>query len=140
MDGNTKDPLLSESYLGEIDGHMTDVLTASFSDHNFLLVTQYKKFGTMIHVALNESMLDKKVSSMPTFTTKVLLGDDREMYHVFARAVASLFVEKTNKNAKKIGVPGIHKPLLCNFALKNPSKVTLHELKNILEKQLERVL
>lgn len=140
MGADNKDPLMSESFRGEIDGQMTDILSASFSDHNFVLVTQYRKFGTMIHVSVNEAMSSRKILGEPTFTTKVIFGDDREIYHVFARAVANSFVKKINETAKKTGGSLTYKPLLCNLALKNPSKETLHVINETLEKQLAKVL
>lgn len=56
-----------------IGGILTEVVCTIFSDHIFVVVTQYGKIGTLIsvtpHIVANEV-------GKPTFSTKILMGKD----------------------------------------------------------------
>ncbi|XP_033118312.1 proteasome assembly chaperone 3-like [Anneissia japonica] len=94
----------------------TDIVCTSFTDKLMLIITQYQKLGTVMYV-FNEA----EISGMqqPLFNTKVLIGKDEPVTHVYARNIAL-----------KLHQLGNTKPLLLTLALKDD---TPEMLKAILE-------
>lgn len=131
-----KDPLPSSSLECCVNGINTDIVCGAFSDHNFVLITHYKKPGTFLHVMVNDTAPSGRISSETTYTTKVLSGFDDEHHHVFARAIAQCLTKYVQEKASAAGLPVTHKPLLCSLALKCYSKDTLNDLTKIINKQL----
>ncbi|XP_070563901.1 proteasome assembly chaperone 3-like isoform X2 [Ptychodera flava] len=89
-----------------IDGVHTDVICTAFSDRLFIVVTQFQKLGTLVHVT--KDLVGFVDLSSPSFTTKVLLGKDEPAVHIYAKNLAS-----------KICTEPTSKPLLLSLALKD---------------------
>ncbi|XP_031550581.1 proteasome assembly chaperone 3-like [Actinia tenebrosa] len=104
-----------------IDGTHTDILCTWFSDRIMVVVTQYRKFGTLINVK-KESTVSRDLSSNqplnnePVFNTKVLMGKDEPVWHVYGRQIASIIGEKDESNRQ----------VLLAIALKKHSPEILH--------------
>lgn len=101
-----------------IDGVHTDIVCTAFEDHTFLVITQYQKLGTLVQVLQDGEIPDER---NPTFTTKVLLGKDEPITHVYARNLATTVCSAPNS-----------KPLLLAIALKKHSPAVLKTLQRII--------
>lgn len=130
-DKNEKGALRRSSFHGEILGRTTDIICSSFTDQNFIVVTQYQKIGTLVSVTTIENA-PRNVSQEPTFDTKVLFGADSDSFHIFAKAIANV-VHKVSAASKSSHVK-THNPLLCSITLADNSRETLQEICKELEK------
>jgi len=121
------------SYCEDIDGQLTDIVCASFTDRDFIMVTQYRKVGTVVQVAVEKSAAKPLVE--PTYTTKVLMGKDEDMTHVFSRAIAqTVYTCRAAKDGSEGPSPSSSlKPLLCTLALKDPTPATLTRVVGIVK-------
>ncbi|XP_072172972.1 proteasome assembly chaperone 3-like [Diadema setosum] len=104
-----------------LDGRHTDFVLTPFEDRSFLVVTQYQKLGTLIHVTKDSLPLDKREE---TYSTHVLLGRDEPVIHVFARNIASQVLKSESK------------PLLLSLALEDYSPAVLKGIQKVIENYL----
>lgn len=121
------------TYSEEVDGQVTDIVCASFADRDFIMVTQYRKVGTVVSVAVEKSAAKPLVE--PTYTTKVLMGKDEDMTHVFSRAIAqTVYTCRAAKDGPEGPSPSANlKPLLCTLALKDPTPSVLNKVIAIIK-------
>ncbi|XP_033636623.1 proteasome assembly chaperone 3-like [Asterias rubens] len=101
-----------------IDGVHTDVVCSAFSDRIFVMITQYEKMGTLVHITPDTTPADTRQGN---FTTRVLLGNDEPVTHVFAKNIAS-----------KICLAPDSKPILLSIALKEHSPALLKSLQDLV--------
>ncbi|XP_038619794.1 proteasome assembly chaperone 3 isoform X2 [Tachyglossus aculeatus] len=101
-----------------VRGVPTQVVCTAFSDHIFVVVTQYGKMGTL--VSLEPSAIANDIGR-PALTTKVLLGQDEPLIHVFAKNLVT-FVSQEGGN----------KPVLLAVALKDRSVEVVKALKELI--------
>uniref|UniRef100_A0A8C6T6E1 Proteasome (prosome, macropain) assembly chaperone 3 n=1 Tax=Neogobius melanostomus TaxID=47308 RepID=A0A8C6T6E1_9GOBI len=92
----------------EVNGISTQVVCTEFSNHIFVVVTQYDARCNDI--------------STPTFSTRVLLGKDEPMTHVCAKNLTT-FVSQEAAN----------RPVLLGLALKDFSKESLQQCKDLIK-------
>lgn len=126
-------PLPNQSFSVDIEGNNTDVVCASFHDRDFIMVTQYRKVGTLVSVFVEKSASKPLVE--PTYTTKVLMGKEDDITHVFSRAIAET-VYRCRESVAGGDAPNPStnlKPLLCTLALKEPTPATLNKIVNIVK-------
>ncbi|XP_072531029.1 proteasome assembly chaperone 3 [Salminus brasiliensis] len=102
-----------------INGISTQAVCTEFSNYIFIVLTQYGKIGTLVSVTP-----DTKCSDVSTtvFTTKVLLGKDEALTHVYAKNIAT-FVSQEAGN----------RPVLLGLALKDCSAENLKTLKDMIK-------
>jgi len=126
-------PLPNQSFVEDIEGKETDIVCASFSDRDFIMVTQYQKAGTLVSVSVEKST--SKPLAEPTYTTKVLMGKDDDMTHLFSRAIAeTVYKCRQNLAAGDMPNPSANlKPLLCTLALKDPTPAALSKIVDIVK-------
>ncbi|XP_062914718.1 proteasome assembly chaperone 3 [Mobula hypostoma] len=102
-----------------IGGILTEVVCTIFSDHVFLLVTQYGKMGTLIsvtpHIVANEI-------GKSTFSTKILMGKDEPLTHVYAKHLVTFVCEESG-----------NKPVLLALALKDPNLESIKSIKQLIQ-------
>ncbi|XP_028914543.1 proteasome assembly chaperone 3 [Ornithorhynchus anatinus] len=101
-----------------VRGVPTQVVCTAFSDHILVVVTQYGKMGTL--VSLEPSAVANDIGK-PALTTKVLLGQDEPLIHVFAKNLVT-FVSQEGGN----------KPVLLAVALKDRSVEGVKALKELI--------
>eukprot|EP00058_Branchiostoma_floridae_P012676 XP_002598164.1 hypothetical protein BRAFLDRAFT_123313 [Branchiostoma floridae] len=101
-----------------VNGVHTDVVCTGFGDSIFVVVTQYQKLGTLVQVVPGVSA---DGTSAPTYTTRVLLGKDEPMTHVFARSLG-----------EKICPNNDYKPFTLAVALKDWSPQVLHAAEELV--------
>lgn len=102
----------------EINGIPTQVVCSAFADHIFVVVTQYGKMGTLI--SLKPDTISGEITH-PTVTTKVLLGKDEPLIHVYAKNMVT-FISQESGN----------KPILLALALKDMNVEGLQAAKEVL--------
>lgn len=131
---SSNSPVLpNQSFCLDIEGNNTDVVCASFTDRDFIMVTQYRKAGTLVSVSVEKSASKPLVE--PTYTTKVLMGKDEDLTHVFSRAIAET-VYKCRESVAGGDAPNPStnlKPLLCTLALKEPTPAALNQIVNVIK-------
>ncbi|XP_067912008.1 proteasome assembly chaperone 3 [Heterodontus francisci] len=102
-----------------VGGILTEVVCTVFSDYVFVLVTQYGKMGTLIsvmpHNVANEI-------SKPTFTTKILMGKDEPVIHVYAKHLVTFVSEECG-----------NKPVLLALALKDANVNSINSIKQLIQ-------
>lgn len=99
------------------NGHHTDIALKVYSNRIFIIVTHYKKFGTLISVN-RQSALDQFDSE--TYSTKVLFGkDDIELL------AAARFIAEQIK---------INKPLLISISLRECNREILTDIVSAINK------
>lgn len=117
------DPLKSFTTQKEIGGHKTDIACAAFADRNFVVVTQYRKIGTIVSVKY-----DSVQNNKPTHQISVLLGEDKLNIQMVARRIAEV-IQHNKKSINPNFEIGVHgKPLLCTLALKEISVSSVTEI------------
>ncbi|XP_063284991.1 proteasome assembly chaperone 3 [Pelobates fuscus] len=116
MDG--KPAVVSKKAEEMVNGVATQVVCSAFSDHILVVVTQYGKMGTLVSVSPNAMSGDL---GTPSLTTKVLLGKDEPLIHVFAKNLVT-FVSQESKN----------KPVLLSMALKDKSVDSIKALRDVI--------
>lgn len=98
----------------------THVVCTAFTDLILVVVTQYGKMGTL--VSMTPSILSNDLGK-PALTTKVLLGSDEPLVHVFTKNLVT-FVSQESGN----------KPVLLALALKDKSIEGVNALKELIRK------
>eukprot|EP00057_Strongylocentrotus_purpuratus_P003478 XP_003726744.1 PREDICTED: proteasome assembly chaperone 3 [Strongylocentrotus purpuratus] len=101
-----------------LDGKHVDVALTTFEDRLLLVITQYQKFGTLVHVTRDNLPLDKREE---IYSTRVLLGNDEPVTHVFARNIAK-HVLKTQS-----------KPLLLSIALEDYTPEVMKGIEKVIQ-------
>ncbi|KAG2455559.1 proteasome assembly chaperone 3 [Polypterus senegalus] len=102
-----------------INGVSTQIACTAFSNYIFVVITQYGKMGTLISLTPNVTSSD---ISKPIFTTKVLLGNDEAVTHVFAKNLVT-FVSQEAGN----------KPVLLALALKDKRIESIRDMKEMIK-------
>ncbi|XP_036422653.1 proteasome assembly chaperone 3 [Colossoma macropomum] len=102
-----------------INGISTQVVCTEFSNYIFIVLTQYGKIGTLVSITPDARCGD---ISTPMFTTKVLLGKDEALTHVYAKNIAT-FVSQEAGN----------RPVLLGLALKDCSAENMKTLKDMIK-------
>ncbi|KAK3743502.1 hypothetical protein QZH41_020601 [Actinostola sp. cb2023] len=87
-----------------------------------VVVTQFNKFGTMINIKRDKPMSSSLTPNdqpcvQSTYSTKVLLGKDEPIWHVYGRQIA-IAVSDENDHSNR--------PVLLAIALKKHSPEILH--------------
>ncbi|XP_069838144.1 proteasome assembly chaperone 3 [Dendropsophus ebraccatus] len=116
---DVKPVIISKQAEEVINGVVTQVVCTAFTDHIFVVVTQYGKMGTLVSVTPNMVSGDLV---KPTLTTKVLLGCDEPFIHICAKNMVS-FVSQESKN----------KPVLLALALKDRSMDSIKTVKDVIK-------
>nr|XP_054764739.1 proteasome assembly chaperone 3-like [Lytechinus pictus] len=101
-----------------LNGKHVDVAMTTFEDRLLLIVTQYQKLGTLVHVTRDNLPLDKREE---TYSTQVLLGNDEPVMHVFARNIG--------KHVLKIHP----KPLLLSLALEDYTPAVMKGIEKVIQ-------
>ncbi|KAM9493787.1 proteasome assembly chaperone 3 isoform 1-T2 [Clarias gariepinus] len=102
-----------------INGISTQVICTEFSNYIFIVLTQYGKIGTLVSVTPDSRSSDVSLS---TLTTKVLLGKDEALTHVYAKNVAAFVCQEAG-----------NRPVLLGLALKDCSADNLKTLKEMIK-------
>uniref|UniRef100_A0A3B3SET4 Transmembrane protein 184a n=1 Tax=Paramormyrops kingsleyae TaxID=1676925 RepID=A0A3B3SET4_9TELE len=84
-----------------INGIKTQVVCTEFSNFIFIVVTQYGKMGTLISVTPDSRNAD---IGTRTFTTKVLLGKDEALTHVYAKNLVTFVSQEAGNKAVLLGL------------------------------------
>jgi len=90
------------------NGHHTDIVLKSYSNRTLLIVTHFKKFGTLLMINRESSA---KGYNSDVFTIKTVFGSDNNDVYVAARYIAQQI--------------NIEKPLVLSIALKDYDVNTL---------------
>nr|XP_033818530.1 proteasome assembly chaperone 3 [Geotrypetes seraphini]XP_033818531.1 proteasome assembly chaperone 3 [Geotrypetes seraphini]XP_033818532.1 proteasome assembly chaperone 3 [Geotrypetes seraphini] len=98
----------------------TQVVCTAFSDLILVVVTQYGKMGTL--VSMTPHVVSTDVGK-PTLTTRVILGSDEPLVHVFAKNLVT-FVSQESGN----------KPVLLALALKDKNTEAVKALKELIRR------
>ncbi|EPY89358.1 transmembrane protein 184A-like protein [Camelus ferus] len=77
-------------------GTLPQVVCTAFSSHILVVVTQFGKMGTL--VSLEPSNVTSDISK-PVLTTKVLLGPDEPLIHVFAKNLVAFVSQAAGNRA-----------------------------------------
>ncbi|KAK7508371.1 hypothetical protein BaRGS_00000610 [Batillaria attramentaria] len=96
-----------------VNGKQTDIHCSIFTDHLYVIVTQYCKLGTLVQVK-SETVVDELEGPSPVLTTKVLFGKDEPLTHVMARHIVSSLKP--------------HTPVLLGLSLRDTTREVLHAL------------
>ncbi|KAM8961919.1 proteasome assembly chaperone 3 [Pelodytes ibericus] len=115
---DSKPAVVSKKAEQTVNGISTQVVCSAFSDHILVVVTQYSKIGTLVSLSPNTVSGDL---GKPSLTTKVLLGHDEPLIHVFAKNLVT-FVSQESKN----------KPVLLALSLKDKSVDSIKTLKDVI--------
>ncbi|PBC34688.1 Proteasome assembly chaperone [Apis cerana cerana] len=99
----------------DIHGHHTDIILKVYSNRLLLIVTQFKKFGSLI--SINRGSLFNQYNNS-IYSTKVLFGKD----DVEVIAAARFITEQINTD----------KPLLISISLKNYDSIILKTIVTII--------
>ncbi|XP_027029689.1 proteasome assembly chaperone 3 [Tachysurus vachellii] len=102
-----------------IDGISTQVVCTEFSNYIFIVLTQYGKIGTLVSVSPDSRSSDISTTML---TTKVLLGKDEALTHVYAKNVAAFVCQEAG-----------NRPVLLGLALKDCSAENLKTLKEMIK-------
>ncbi|KAM5301314.1 proteasome assembly chaperone 3 [Glossophaga mutica] len=95
-------PLVTSKQRTEVvRGVPTQVVCTAFSSHILVVVTQFGKMGTL--VSLEPSNVASDVSK-PVLTTKVLLGQDEPLIHVFAKRLVTFVSQEAGNKAVLLAV------------------------------------
>uniref|UniRef100_A0A8C5QZL2 Proteasome assembly chaperone 3 n=1 Tax=Leptobrachium leishanense TaxID=445787 RepID=A0A8C5QZL2_9ANUR len=117
---DAKPTVVSKKAEETVHGVATQVVCSAFSDHILVVVTQYGKMGTL--VSLTPNAVSEELGK-PSLTTKVLLGQDEPLIHVFAKNLTT-FVSQESKN----------KPVLLSLALKDKNVDSIKELTEVIRR------
>ncbi|XP_075383725.1 proteasome assembly chaperone 3 isoform X2 [Tenrec ecaudatus] len=94
MDGQ---PLVVSKQQSEVlRGVPTQVVCTAFSNHILVVVTQFGKMGTLVSLEPSEVASD---ISKPMLTTRVLLGQDEPLVHVFAKNLVTFVSQEAGNRA-----------------------------------------
>lgn len=114
-----KPPVVSKQKSQLVCGVPTQVVCTAFSSHILVVVTQFGKMGTL--VALEPGPVTGDVSK-PVLTTRVLLGQDEPLTHVFAKNLVTFVSQEAGNRA-----------VLLSLALKDRSLEGLQALRNVIQ-------
>ncbi|XP_049644673.1 proteasome assembly chaperone 3 [Suncus etruscus] len=114
-----KPPVVSKQKSQLVCGVPTQVVCTAFSSHILVVVTQFGKMGTL--VALEPGPVTGDVSK-PVLTTRVLLGQDEPLIHVFAKNLVTFVSQEAGNRA-----------VLLSLALKDKSLEGLQALRNVIQ-------
>ncbi|XP_047184319.1 proteasome assembly chaperone 3 [Scophthalmus maximus] len=103
----------------DVNGVSTQVVCSDFSNYIFIVLTQYGKIGTLVSVTPDSRSND---ISTPSLSTKVLLGKEEPLTHVFAKNLAT-FVSQEAGN----------RPVLLGLALKDFSIDSIKQMKELIK-------
>ncbi|EHH17100.1 Proteasome assembly chaperone 3 [Macaca mulatta] len=93
--------VISKQKTEVVCGVPTQVVCTAFSSHILVVVTQFGKMGTL--VSLEPSSVASDVSK-PVLTTKVLLGQDEPLIHVFAKNLVAFVSQEAGNRAVLLAV------------------------------------
>ncbi|XP_012878898.1 PREDICTED: proteasome assembly chaperone 3 [Dipodomys ordii] len=99
-------------------GVSTQVVCTAFSSHILVVVTQFGKMGTLVSLEPSNGASD---ISKPLLTTKVLLGPDEPLIHVFAKNLVAFVSQEAGNKA-----------VLLAMAVKDKSMEGLKALKEVI--------
>ncbi|XP_062846453.1 proteasome assembly chaperone 3 [Trichomycterus rosablanca] len=102
-----------------IDGILTQVVCTEFSNYIFIVLTQYGKIGTLVSITPDLKSSDISTSM---FTTKVLLGKDEALIHVYAKNVATFVCQEAG-----------NRPVLLGLALKDCKAENMKTFKDMIK-------
>ncbi|XP_065069348.1 uncharacterized protein LOC135694502 [Rhopilema esculentum] len=106
-----------------VNGNSTDVVCYNFTNRIFILLTQFQRPGTMIHIEKQDSCQDVYSNQdIIDISTDVLLGVDDPIYQVYAKKIASVVFKETKK------------PILLAIALKDKSPPSIPLLSGLVLK------
>ncbi|XP_016044558.1 proteasome assembly chaperone 3 [Erinaceus europaeus] len=114
-----KPPVLSKQRCEVVCGVPTQVVCTAFSSHILVVVTQFGKMGTL--VALEPSRVAADINR-PLITTKVLLGPDEPLIHVFAKNLVSFVSQEAGNRA-----------VLLAMAVKDKSMEGMKALRGVIQ-------
>ncbi|XP_023569265.1 proteasome assembly chaperone 3 isoform X1 [Octodon degus] len=114
----SKPLVVSKQKTEVVCGVPTQVVCTAFSSHILVVVTQFGKMGTL--VSLEPSNVANDISK-PVLTTKVLLGQDEPLIHVFAKNLVSFVSQEAGNRA-----------VLLAMAVKDKSMEGLKALKEVI--------
>jgi len=115
-DENCHGVIKSKVISARIDGTETDIVLNDYRDRLFIILTQYKKLGSLVAVC-RETVNTYSVCS-EVYQVRTILGQEETAFHVAARYLT----EQTQMN----------KPALYSIALKDCSLRTLKAIKDII--------
>ncbi|KAM4876649.1 proteasome assembly chaperone 3 [Thomomys bottae] len=110
--------VMSKQKTEVVCGVSTQVVCTAFSSHILVVVTQFGKMGTL--VSLEPSNVASDISK-PLLTTKVLLGPDEPLIHVFAKNLVAFVSQEAGNKA-----------VLLAMAMKDKSMGALKALKEVI--------
>ncbi|XP_052603424.1 proteasome assembly chaperone 3-like [Peromyscus californicus insignis] len=99
-------------------GLLTQVICTAFSSHILVVVTQFRKMSTL--VSLEPSNVANDISKS-MLTTKVLLGQDEPLIHVFSKNLVAFVSQEAGNRA-----------VLLALAVKDKSMEGLKALKEVI--------
>ncbi|XP_058148446.1 proteasome assembly chaperone 3 [Dasypus novemcinctus] len=94
-------PVTSKQRREVVCGVPTQVVCTAFSSHILVLVTQFGKMGTL--VSLEPSSVAGDISK-PLLTSRVLLGQDEPLIHVFAKNLVTFVSQEAGNRAVLLAV------------------------------------
>lgn len=113
-------PLLTSKQKTEVVcGVPTQVVCTAFTSHILVVVTQFGKMGTLVSLEPSNAAGD---ISKPVLTTKVLLGQDEPLIHVFAKNLVTFVSQEAGNKA-----------VLLAMAMKDRSMEGLKALKEVIQ-------
>lgn len=115
-DENSLSVVKSKVISVKIDGTETDIILNDYRDRLFIILTQYKKLGSLIAVCRETANTYSICSEV--YQVRTILGLEETAFHVAARYLT----EQTQMN----------KPALYSIALKDCSFRTLKAIKDII--------
>ncbi|XP_004617413.1 proteasome assembly chaperone 3 [Sorex araneus] len=112
-------PVVSKQQSRLVRGVPTQVVCTAFSSHILVVVTQLGKMGTL--VALEPGPVTGDVGK-PMLSTRVLLGQDEPLTHVFAKNLVAFVSQEAGNRA-----------VLLALALKDRSLEGLQALREVIQ-------
>nr|XP_015215214.1 PREDICTED: proteasome assembly chaperone 3 [Lepisosteus oculatus] len=84
-----------------VSGISTQVVCTEFSNYIFVVLTQYGKMGTLISLTPDTTCGD---INKPMYTTKILLGKDEALTHVFAKNLVTFVSQEAGNKPVLLGL------------------------------------
>lgn len=104
-----------------LGGKHVDVSMTTFEDRLLVIITEYQKMGTLVHVTKDNLPVDNREE---TYSTKIVLGKDEPVTHVFARNIAKRVLKSQSK------------PLLLSLALEEYTPEILKGIEKVIQDYL----
>ncbi|XP_053412650.1 proteasome assembly chaperone 3 [Nycticebus coucang] len=114
----SKPLVISKQKTEVVCGVLTQVVCTAFSSHILVVVTQFGKMGTLVCLEPSNVASD---FSKPVLTTKVLLGQDEPLIHVFAKNLVAFVSQEAGNRA-----------VLLAMAMKDKSMEGVKALKEVI--------